>query len=986
MRHVLQTRVVASILATTFVTTAVVGGVFAHPWAAHALGLVGEGSGSGGRATPNATLSCPPGTGVSSSPAANGNGLGEEPWYTYYTHTVSDHEQYHVNVANGNLVYHADDLYVRGTGLDLRIERDYNSEGSGTTDLGTRWVLSPGYDVHVHVNNDSSVTYYAPGDYAATFAYNSGTGTYTDAPGLDATLVKNGDSTFTLTFHKTREQLHFGSGSGGRLLSDTDKNGNTITFSYSSGQLTAITDTQGRGTSFSYNTSGLISKITDPAGRTAQYGYDSSNNLTSVIDADGNTTTYGYSSSGHMLTSVTTPDGHATTFAYNASNQVTAITLADNAQTSFSYLSGETDLTDANSHTTKYDYDSATDLVTKVIDAQGNTQSLSYTADYNVATYTNPLNQTTTFQFDVNNNLIAVQDGNGVQTTTGYTDSTHPYFPTCFQDRQGNVLAYTYDSPGNLTQTQDQLSSQDTLTYTYNGNGTLASATDADGHQTSYGYDAKGNLTSVTPPSGSGQGQTTLVPDPATSRVTSVTDGKGQTTSFSYDNLDHIVKITYNDKSTIGYTYDKEGDVKSLADNTGTTSYTYNLVRELKQETLPSGTALSMNYDSVGNLTAYTDGNSGQVSYGYNSVNELTTLTEPNTAQTSFKYDAKGQRTEVDYPNSVMMTLTYDKAGHETEIKATQGSTTLTDFQYTYTKPGTTTPLTDLRYSVKDVANNTTTYTYDALNRLIEAKTLNGGGSQTADYQYTYDGAGNRLSQMVNGTTTTYSYNAGNELTANSSGTTYSYDADGNLTGSSAGLALTYNSKNQTTQFVLGGTTTDDTYSGPTQTERVQQGSDSYTNGPLGVTSRTPSGGSPTYYVRDNKGQLMGEELPSGAHDYYLFDGLGSVVGLTNSTGAVADSYAYDPYGNVTSSTGSVVNPWQYAAGNYDARTGYTKFGLRYYDPQTARWTQQDPLSGCARNPAMQDRYSYADEDPVNVTDSTGAGAIPLVIGCLEHR
>lgn len=60
------------------------------------------------------------------------------------------------------------------------------------------------------------------------------------------------------------------------------------------------------------------------------------------------------------------------------------------------------------------------------------------------------------------------------------------------------------------------------------------------------------------------------------------------------------------------------------------------------------------------------------------------------------------------------------------------------------------------------------------------------------DYQYTYDGAGNRLTQTVNGTTTSYTYNNANELTSDGS-TTYNYDANGNLTGNGAGLSLSYN-------------------------------------------------------------------------------------------------------------------------------------------------------------------------------------------------
>ncbi len=58
------------------------------------------------------------------------------------------------------------------------------------------------------------------------------------------------------------------------------------------------------------------------------------------------------------------------------------------------------------------------------------------------------------------------------------------------------------------------------------------------------------------------------------------------------------------------------------------------------------------------------------------------------------------------------------------------------------------------------------------------------------------------------------------------------------------------------------------------------------------------------------------------------------------------ETYQYDPYGNLTSSTGSVANPWRFAGGYFDSGTGLYKFGARYYDPTLGRWSQQDPLRG----------------------------------------
>jgi hypothetical protein len=46
---------------------------------------------------------------------------------------------------------------------------------------------------------------------------------------------------------------------------------------------------------------------------------------------------------------------------------------------------------------------------------------------------------------------------------------------------------------------------------------------------------------------------------------------------------------------------------------------------------------------------------------------------------------------------------------------------------------------------------------------------------------------------------------------------------------------------------------------------------------------------------------------------YKLADGLGSTMATTDASGNVVNTYAYDPYGATTSSTGSQPNPFQFA-------------------------------------------------------------------------
>jgi len=167
------------------------------------------------------------------------------------------------------------------------------------------------------------------------------------------------------------------------------------------------------------------------------------------------------------------------------------------------------------------------------------------------------------------------------------------------------------------------------------------------------------------------------------------------------------------------------------------------------------------------------------------------TLTEPsNLGQTTFGYDANGQRTSRVplgcFPGGVVQSQTYDASGRLATISAkTAGGTQLTNFSYSYTKPGGGDGAL-VSSSTDEIDLTTTAQQYDAANRLTSWVVTPGSGSTfpALNYQYTFDGNGNRSSINANGTLTTLGYNAANEwMTATSGGktATYSYDANGNV-------------------------------------------------------------------------------------------------------------------------------------------------------------------------------------------------------------
>jgi RHS repeat-associated protein len=93
-----------------------------------------------------------------------------------------------------------------------------------------------------------------------------------------------------------------------------------------------------------------------------------------------------------------------------------------------------------------------------------------------------------------------------------------------------------------------------------------------------------------------------------------------------------------------------------------------------------------------------------------------------------------------------------------------------------------------------------------------------------------------------------------------------------------------------------------------------------------------------------------------------------SITSLSNSSGAIANTYTYDSFGNQTASTGTIVNPFRYTGRELDSETGDYFYRARYYGPSVARFLTEDPL----RFYAAINFYNYTFNDPQNWVDPTG--------------
>ncbi len=239
----------------------------------------------------------------------------------------------------------------------------------------------------------------------------------------------------------------------------------------------------------------------------------------------------------------------------------------------------------------------------------------------------------------------------------------------------------------------------------------------------------------------------------------------------------------------------------------------------------------------------------------------------------------------------------------------------------------------------------TNTYSYNStaspyqLSRLVEQQ--GDPAVSTKWLNFTYDNKGNRTLQNPFGGLghiVGYTYDQANRLTKYQmdSGTvwTYGYNGDGLRTSKS-------NNSPGTTEYF-----TWDIAAGLPLL--LQDGSASFVYGP---------GGMPLEEVVNSDGKTY----------YYHADQLGSVRALTDANGSVVNTYNYDAYGNIASSTGTTYNRFGYTGEYTDGESGLVYLRARYYDPSTQQFLSIDPLVGMTGQ-----AYAYASGSPQHFTDPLG--------------
>ena len=362
-------------------------------------------------------------------------------------------------------------------------------------------------------------------------------------------------------------------------------------------------------------------------------------------------------------------------------------------------------------------------------------------------------------------------------------------------------------------------------------------------------------------------------------------------------------------------------------------------------------------YDKASNRTNMTDPNNGQTTYTYDTLNRLTNILDFNSNNFGFVYDPLSRRTQLSRPNGINTNYSYDSVSNLLSVTHQQGVNTLDGASYTYDFAGNRTSKTNRLNSA------VSRFSYDNIYQLT-------GVTGTSPESYTYDPVGNRLtSQSVSN----YAYNSSNQLTTAGSAT-YTYDDNGNtLTKTDGTGTTTYNwdFENRLTSVQLPNSSTV-TFKYDPFGRRIQKSGATTTNyvydGANTIEEVDSSGSLQAKYSQGGIDEPL-SELRSGAVSYYEQDGLGSVTSLSNIGGTLANTYGYDSFGDLTSSSGTVTNYLQFTGRDYDSETGLRYYRARYYDPGTGRFLSEDPIDFSGGDVNF---YRYVSDNPLTFVDPAG--------------
>ncbi|MBR2421632.1 MAG: RHS repeat-associated core domain-containing protein [Oscillospiraceae bacterium] len=119
--------------------------------------------------------------------------------------------------------------------------------------------------------------------------------------------------------------------------------------------------------------------------------------------------------------------------------------------------------------------------------------------------------------------------------------------------------------------------------------------------------------------------------------------------------------------------------------------------------------------------------------------------------------------------------------------------------------------------------------------------------------------------------------------------------------------------------------------------------------------------------------------ITQGSDTYYYVTNIqGDVIAILNSSGTAVVEYAYDAWGNIVSTTGSMAttlgkwNPLRYRGYVYDEETSLYYLQSRYYNPEIGRFINADAFASTGQGLLGNNMFLYCNSNPVNFQDDMG--------------
>ncbi|MEV6183070.1 LamG-like jellyroll fold domain-containing protein [Streptomyces sp. NPDC052015] len=769
---------------------------------------------------------------------------------------------------------------------------------------------------------DARSTDYKDNRYRTEFAYNT--------LGLPTTVTRP-DSSIATTAYTAGTEAAVGGGTvpAGLVLTQTTPGGAKTSYRYyPNGDVAEATSPSGLVTSYTYD--GLGRKTSEkhvsdtfPTGVTTSYAYDAASHVVTETGAGVQNEITGithtavitrtYDEDGNLLSESTkdTTGGdteRTTTYHYNANGLNDSVTDAEQNTTQLEHdtLGRVVGMTDAAGTHFTYTYTARGQHATTVLndwtgDPSGTTRDLTVVSN----------------AYDPAGRLASTTDAMGATTTYTYYDDGLAATTTAKQVTQADgtrhdivLEANTYDPAGHLTK-QVTGGGSTTQTFTVDALGrTVTSALDPTGlnRTTTYVYDSDDRIKEQTQSISGTKKLTTSAEYDAAGNVTRQTVTDGTTT--------HVSTGTYDNRGLPLTTVSPRGNVTGADPAAYTTTYRYDALGRLVQQTTPpvqaeenGGAATTVRpttltgYNAFGEATDSKDARGKVTHTDTDRLGRATAVTLPDytppgsttplTATTRTTYTALGQpQTETD-PLGRVTRYAYDQFGQliaqtdpAADAAAALAAETDSDLlnptsadgggitRYTWTPTG-------LQLSVTDPMGARTEATYDELGRQLTATTIERRPSlANLVSRYTWDDASNQTASTTpSGLTTTSTYNAAGELrtVTDPAGTTrFDYDGLGRQTEATDAT----NRRTATTYDALGNVTaTTDYGTGTTPLRTAAAEYDVEGNRTAAISARTKT------------------------RRTYAYDALGRMttqVEPVSATESITTSFGYDMAGNLT--------------------------------------------------------------------------------------